>query len=64
MTQFEIEKQSENDDLVKRLHNSVKQERTPEEKRAQRISWCLSIVDDPDEETIKEVERLVDEVYG
>ncbi len=62
MTQFEIKKQNKNDELAKRLRKSAKQERTPKEKRAQRVSWCLSIVDDPDEETIKEVERLVDEV--
>ncbi len=63
MIRFDMKKQDELDELAKRLRESAKQERTSEEKRAQLISWCLSVVENPDEQTRKNVERIVDEVY-
>ncbi|MCY4300438.1 MAG: hypothetical protein OXC68_01710 [Aestuariivita sp.] len=47
----------------KKLRELVKHKRTTEEKRAQRISWCLSITEDPDNpETRKRIEKIVDEI--
>ena len=47
--------------MAKRLRYSEKQERMPSEQRAQRVSWCLSIVESPDENAVREAERIVDE---
>ncbi len=60
MKQFELIQQMKDDELVKLLHEAARQKRSPEERRAQQISAVMSIVDNPDEETRKEVERIVD----
>ncbi len=52
------------DELINRVYESAKQQLTSEEKREQRISYVLSTVGKFDEQTRKEVERVVDEAYG
>ncbi len=55
---------AENDELIKRMKEAAQRSMTPEEKRAQRISYILSVVGRDDESTKKEVEDHIDERYG
>ncbi len=55
---------AENDELIKRMKEAAQRSMTPEEKRAQRISYILSVVGRDDESTKKEVEDYIDERYG
>ncbi len=55
---------AENDELIKRMKEAAQRPMTPEEKRAQRISYILSVVGRDDESTKKEVEDYIDERYG
>ncbi len=65
MKPFTLKKQDKDDELYIRLRESAKQTLSPEEKRAQYISYLNSIVDNADREREREViERIVDEVYG
>ena len=57
-------KTAEKDDLTKKVYKAVKRPMSSEEKREQRISYVLSTVGKFDDETRKEVEQVVDEVYG
>ena len=52
------------DELAKRVYEAAKQSLTSEEKREQRVSYILSAVGRSDDETRKEVEQVVKEVYG
>ena len=55
---------AENDELIARMKEAARRSMTPEEKRAQRISYILSVVGRDDESTKKEVEDYIDERYG
>ena len=57
-------KQSKGDELINRVYEAAKQPLSSEEKREQRISYVLSTVGKFDDKTRKEVEKVVDEVYG
>lgn len=57
-------KQSKGDELANRVYEAAKQPLSSEEKREQRISYVLSTVGKFDDKTRKEVEKVVDEVYG
>ena len=54
----------ENDELITRLKEAAQRPMTPEEKRAQRISYILSVVGRDDESTREEIENYIDERYG
>lgn len=51
------------DELIRRVQEAANKPLTSEEKREQRISYVLSVVGRFDDETRKEVEQIVDEVY-
>ena len=53
-----------NDELITRLKEAAQRPMTPEEKRAQRISYILSVVGRDDESTREEIENYIDERYG
>ena len=55
---------AENDELIARMKEAARRSMTPEEKRAQRISYILSVVGRDDDSTKKEVEDYIDERYG
>lgn len=55
---------AENDELITRLKKAAQRPMTPEEKRAQRISYILSVVGRDDESTREEIENYIDERYG
>lgn len=55
---------AENDELIARMKEAARRTMTPEEKRAQRISYILSVVGRDDDSTKKEVEDYIDERYG
>ena len=55
---------AENDELIARMKKAAQRSMTPEEKRAQRISYILSVVGRDDDSTKKEVEDYIDERYG
>lgn len=55
---------AENDELITRLKKAAQRPMTPEEKRAQRISYILSVVGRDDESTKEEIENYIDERYG
>ena len=55
---------AENDELIARMKKAARRSMTPEEKRAQRISYILSVVGRDDDSTKKEVEDYIDERYG
>ena len=55
---------AENDELITRMKEAAQRVMTPEEKRAQRISYILSVVGRDDETTKKEVENYIDQRYG
>ena len=55
---------AENDELITRMKEAAQRAMTPEEKRAQRISYILSVVGRDDESTKKEVENYIDQRYG
>ena len=55
---------AENDELITRMKEAAQRVMTPEEKRAQRISYILSVVGRDDESTKKEVENYIDQRYG
>ena len=46
------------------MKKAAQRSMTPEEKRAQRISYILSVVGRDDDSTKKEVEDYIDERYG
>ena len=52
------------DELANRVYEAAKQPITSDEKREQRVSYILSAVGRSDDETRKEVEQVVKEVYG
>ncbi|MCY4153634.1 MAG: hypothetical protein OXE94_15600 [Aestuariivita sp.] len=62
MSLFSLPEQNRDDDLIKKLQESAKKKRTRAETKAQRISWVLSAYENPDEKTIAEVEKLVEEM--
>ena len=55
---------AENDELIARMKKAAQRSMTPEEKRAQRISYILSVVGRDDDSTKKEVEDYIDQRYG
>ena len=55
---------AENDELITRMKEAAQRSMTPEEKRAQRISYILSMVGRDDASTKEEVENYVDQRYG
>ncbi len=55
---------AENDELITRIKAAAQRTMTPAEKRAQRISYILSVVGRDDESTKKEVEDYIDQRYG
>ncbi len=55
---------AENDELITLIKAAAQRPMTPEEKRAQRISYILSVVGRDDESTKKEVEDYIDQRYG
>ncbi|MDE0331091.1 MAG: hypothetical protein OXL41_04420 [Nitrospinae bacterium] len=55
---------AEDDELIARLKKAAQRPMTPEEKRAQRISYILSVVGRDDESTKEEIENYIDERYG
>ena len=55
---------AENDELTTRIKAAAQRTMTPAEKRAQRISYILSVVGRDDESTKKEVEDYIDQRYG
>lgn len=57
-------KDAKHDDLINRVYESAKLPLSKEDRREQRISYVLSVVGKFDEQTRKEVEQIVDEVYG
>ena len=52
------------DELANRVYEAAKRSLSSEEKREQRISYILSAVGRSDDETRKEVEQIVKEIYG
>ncbi|MYD77326.1 MAG: hypothetical protein F4244_12165 [Gammaproteobacteria bacterium] len=48
------------DELERLIREAAGRKMTPEEKRAQRITYVMSIAEKDDEATRKEVERIVD----
>ena len=59
-----MNKVAENDELIARMKEAARRSMTPEEKRAQRISYILSVVGRDDDSTKKEIEDYIDERYG
>ena len=55
---------AENDELIARMKEAARRSMTPEEKRAQRISYILSVVGRDDDSTKKDVEDYIDGRYG
>ena len=55
---------AENDELITHIKAAAQRTMTPAEKRAQRISYILSVVGRDDESTKKEVEDYIDQRYG
>ena len=61
---FQLEKSSQNGDLIKRLYESATLRLSAKERREQRISNLMSIADDPSsKDERREAERIIDEIY-
>ena len=52
------------DDLFERVQKAAKRQMTPEERKAQRVSFIISSVGRTDSTTRQEVEGYVNERYG
>ncbi len=63
MNSLKSKKSSKTDELEQRLYKSATLNLTPEERRAQRVSYLLSIADEIDDDTIKQAEKTIDEMY-
>jgi len=61
MLNLRISKENRNEELFEKLYSPLDRELTAEEKRSQKISWLLSIAEDRDDQTIRQIERIVDE---
>jgi len=60
----ESKKSKETNDLIQRLNDSATLTLSREDKRAQRISYLMSIADDPaSDEERQEAEKIVDENF-
>ncbi|MDE0204420.1 MAG: hypothetical protein OXP66_00100 [Candidatus Tectomicrobia bacterium] len=55
---------AEQDDLFERVREAATRRMSPEERKAQRVSFIMSAVGKEDSETRKEVENYVEERYG
>ncbi len=57
-------KTARNDALVRRMKRAAKRQMTPEERKAQRVSFIISAVGREDDTTRREVEGYVNERDG
>ena len=63
MNTLKSKKSSKTDELEQRLYKSATLKLTPAERRAQRVSYLLSIADEINDDTIKQAEKTIDEMY-
>ena len=54
----------EEQELNKKLRESVKQKLTPEEIKAQRLSWVMAMMPRELKMTREEAKEILDEIYG
>ena len=54
----------EKDELFERVREAAARRMSPEERKAQRVSFIMSAVGKDDSTTRKEVENYVDQRYG
>ena len=59
-----MSKTAKKDDLIRRMKKAASRQMTPEERKAQRVSFIISAVGREDDTTRKEVENYVNERYG
>ena len=59
-----MSKTAKKDDLIRRMKKAASRQMTPEERKAQRVSFIISAVGREDDTTRKEVENYVNKRYG
>ena len=59
-----MSKTAEKDDLIRRMKEAAGHQMTPEERKAQRVSFIISAVGREDDTTRREVEGYVNERDG
>ena len=55
---------TEKNDLIRRMKEAASRQMTPEERKAQRVSFIISAIGRDDEATRREVEDYVNGHYG